>query len=102
MSKIYEVEPIVESALVENPETRDDNFLLYAVVLEKYIDVKMPMVEVFKNHKSLGIPSLETITRCRRKLQERNPKLAGNRSRKARDAEKGEMVDYALSDKQWY
>ncbi len=100
MSKIYQIEPIVEEALIKSPETRGDNFLLYIEVLKHYVDTSQSLWAIFKFHKELGIPSLESITRCRRKLQERNPELRANEE--ARKAEEAEFVDYALGDKQTY
>lgn len=95
MSKIYQVEPVVLDALKNNPATRGDNFILYIAVLKKYIDPKMSLQAVFENHKTLGIPSLETITRCRRKLQEQNPELRDEAADKLRKADEQEFVDYS-------
>ena len=104
MSKILEVEPLVEKALTEHPETRDDNFLLYNKVLANYIDIDGHSIGyVFEHHKDLGIPSLETITRCRRKVQERDHRLAPKRRvRELREAEENEHREYALADQAWY
>ena len=102
MSRIKEVEPLVREALIEHPITRDDNFHLYGVVLAHYIDVNMPLVEVFARHTELKIPSLETITRCRRKIQEREPELASQRAMEAREREEIEHEEYAVADKVWY
>lgn len=95
MSKIYFIEPIVEEALINKPETRGDNFLLYIEVLKKFIDTNMSLEAVFKNHIALGIPSLETITRCRRKLQEKNPELREPKSEGIRANEEQEFRDYS-------
>lgn len=75
MSRIYEVEPLVKEALIKKPETRGDNFLLYIEVLKKFINVDASLSFVFTHHKELGIPSLESITRARRKLQEKDHTL---------------------------
>ena len=95
MAKIYQIEPLVEEALRKNPPTRGDNFLLYIDVLKKFIDPKMSLEAVFLNHAALGIPSLETITRCRRKLQERDPNLRDQKATAIRDSEKQEFEAYA-------
>lgn len=95
MAKIYAIEPIVAEALQNVPATRGDNFILYIEVLRKFIDPKMSLQAVFENHKTLGIPSLETITRCRRKIQERNPELRDEAADKVRKDEEKEFVDYA-------
>lgn len=95
MSKIYMCEVLVEEALISNPATRGDNFILYIEVLKKFVDTKMSLEAVFLNHKSLGIPSLETITRCRRKLQELNPTLRDQEADKIRANEKDDFIEYS-------
>ena len=39
----------------------------------------MPLAEIMTQHKYLGLPSFESISRTRRKLQARYPELAGSR-----------------------
>ena len=95
MARIYLVEPIVEEALLTKPETRGDNFLLYIEVLRKFIDTNMSLEDVFRNHVVLGIPSLESITRARRKLQEKDPQLREPKSEKIRANEEQEYRDYS-------
>lgn len=98
MAKMSVLEPLVEKALRFHPETRGDNFLLYNQVLKHYIDTTAPIRDVFENHVSLGIPSLESITRCRRKIQERDPSLRPEESvQEARKAEESAYIDYANS-----
>ena len=101
MARINIIEPLVEEALINNKACRGDNFILYLEVLKKYIDTNLSLKDVFLHHRELGIPALETITRCRRKLQERNPELKSEASIE-REKESNAYVDYALSDKQWY
>lgn len=95
MAKISVVEPLVEKALRDNPKTRGDNFYLYIDVLKTFIDPKMSLEAVFENHKTLGIPSLETITRCRRKLQGKYPELRDDAADKVRQDEEKQFVNYA-------
>ena len=95
MARIKLIEPIVEQALIEEPATRGDNFLLYVAVLKKFIDPKMSLEDVFNNHVLLGIPSLESITRCRRKLQEQNPQLRDEKTSEIRSSEIDEYQKYA-------
>ena len=95
MAKIKQVEPIVERALIYHPETRGDNFLLYIEVLKEYIDTRLPIEHVFRNHKALRIPSLETITRCRRKLQETDPSLRDEEADEIRRQEANAFWDYS-------
>lgn len=102
MARINVIEPLVEEALINNKACRGDNFILYLEVLKKYIDTNLSLKDVFLHHRELGIPALETITRCRRKLQERNPELRDERMAKKRNEEQGNYIDYALGDKQIY
>lgn len=101
MVKFKQVEPLVEEALLNNKACRGDNFILYLEVLKKYIDLNLSIKDVFLNHEILGIPSLESITRARRKLQERNPDLKSEASI-LREKQANVYVDYALGDKQYY
>lgn len=95
MSKVYYLEPMVEEALINKPITRADNFALYEEILKHFIDTNMSLRDVFLNHVTLGIPSLESITRCRRKLQEKNPSLRNEKAVEIRAKEEKEYRDYA-------
>ena len=95
MAKITQIEPLVEKALAYHPETRGDNFLLYVEVLKHFIDTQLPLAYVFTHHKALGIPSLETITRCRRKLQELHPYLRDEKADAIRRQEAGAYKNYS-------
>jgi len=39
----------------------------------------MPLAEIMTQHKYLGLPSFESVSRTRRKLQARYPELVGSR-----------------------
>ena len=71
MSKIKRVESLVKSILELDPEARNDDFKLIAEVYY-YINTetgKLPFNVVMLAHKELKLPSVESITRARRKLQ---------------------------------
>jgi len=95
MAKIHQIEPLVEQALIYHPETRGDNFLLYIEVLRHFNVERLPLDYVFRNHKALRIPSLETITRCRRKLQEIDPSLRDEEADEIRRQEANAYYDYS-------
>lgn len=72
---------IVKRILIENPATRDDDMLLWGSFLAKFMIV-LPHEEfydVIQNARARKIPSYESITRARRKVQEREPNLRGKR-----------------------
>ena len=81
----------VKRILVMMPSTRDDDMLLYAVFCEWYSIVGRdePFFHVMKTAKQRGLPSYEGVTRARRKVQELEPYLCGNR-KKARKQEEAE------------
>lgn len=58
----------------------------------------MPLAEIMTQHKYLGLPSFESVSRTRRKLQEKHPELSGN-ARMQRLRETGEKA-YRKYDKE--
>ena len=86
VKKIKKVEPIVKRCLEKVPETRDNDTLL----ILKIWGVENPMlrnkdhsfIEFSKQLLDNQYTSSETITRCRRKLQEKHPELRGEKWKK--------------------
>ena len=97
MAKLKMVEPLVEEALINNKSCRGDNFILYLEVLKKYLHLNLAIKDVFLNHDLLGIPSLESITRARRKLQEKHPELKDVQAALIREQEEEAYIDYSRS-----
>lgn len=97
MAKVKIIEPLVEEALLKNKASRGDNFILYLEVLKKYIDLNLSIKDVFENHLILGIPSLESITRARRKLQEKHPELKDDDVAAVREMEEEDYKNYSRS-----
>lgn len=75
--KLNTVKKIVREILSNNEQSRGDDNILFLEVLKKMkLDVKEITLEAFfVNYDRLDIPSVETITRARRKAQEENPIL---------------------------
>lgn len=80
-SKLYDM---VFSVLQHFPETRDDDFLLYGYVCHNMMKgTKFPNVwnmtfgYICTNHLQLELPSYESVTRLRRKVQENEVELQG-------------------------
>lgn len=73
----------VKAILLENPKTRDDDMLLYGAFCMKHnlIAPDANFYVVMANAKRWGVPSYESVTRARRKVQEQEPYLCGNRRR---------------------
>lgn len=85
----------VKSLLIEIPETRDDDMLLYGIFCYRYgyVGQSSEFMAVMTNAKRLGMPSYESITRARRKIQENYPQLRGTRHN-ARKAEEEVYREY--------
>ena len=94
--KLRDLEPRVLRVLVDIPETRKDDFLLIKYVLDDVVSTEISFGSIMLNHKELGIPSFESITRCRRKLQEKNPELVDIPTLAIREEKFEEYKQYAL------
>ena len=72
---------LVKKILEQRPETRNSDMFLYTVLAqhiedEKGVDItEKPFCFVLCNLKKLGLPSLESVGRARRKIQEQYPHL---------------------------
>lgn len=98
MKNMRKLECIVKSALEESKEARDDDFLLifkvYKVINESviYKDFR----QVMRDHVEFGLPSFESITRARRKVQKEYPELqSSKKTKEIRAAEEKAFYNYA-------
>jgi len=101
MKGIYYTHQLVEDALINDPKLRDDDNLLYISVCKRINPhvIGMNFEDVLTNRSSMGIPSIETVGRCRRKIQETHPNLRS--SKKAEDARYDqfkEVMEYVSSE----
>ena len=81
--ELKQLKDIVIETLKQFDFTRGDDDLLYLNVLIK-LDAKIPtenlivdmrLADFFTYRKRYGFPSFESVSRCRRKVQEENPAL---------------------------
>lgn len=81
------LEEKVYKILASIPATRNDDYLLTSYVIESFLE-EMPyengitsieiseyFFEIMANHEAYGLPSIEDITRTRRRLQEKYAEL---------------------------
>lgn len=96
MGRISKWEKIVKPILEEYPAARSDDRVLYYWILKKMgFDLS---VSVSRFLLSEGSPNYETVTRVRRKLQEKYPELSEpSNVQKMRDNAQEEFLDYARS-----
>jgi len=82
MIELKKTTDLVKSILEEKPETRSSDNLLYIEVLNYYSDRYdfdiggFPFADVLRSMSKWHLPSLETVGRCRRRLQHSFPELA--------------------------
>lgn len=68
----------VAKTLEEYPRARDDDNFLIAVLYRNYYGiVNTSFFDVMTNRRGLDLPSPESITRIRRRLQEEQPLIYG-------------------------
>lgn len=96
MKKLKKLEVIVEEILRNDELSRkDDCYLILQVVRRLYpYDVGEKFETVMFNAKNKGI-SFESITRIRRKLQEKNPELKDEEIAKKRNIIQNEYIKYS-------
>ena len=96
MKKLKKLEVIVEEILRNDELSRkDDCYLILKVVRRLYpYDVGEKFETVMFNAKNKGI-SFESITRIRRKLQEKNPELKDEETAKKRNIIQNEYIKYS-------
>lgn len=103
MKNMRKLESIVKNALEDSKEARDDDFLLIFKVYKAINEsvVYKDFRQVMRDHVEFGLPSFESITRARRKVQKEYPELQSNkRTKEIRAAEEREFYNYANDT--WY
>lgn len=79
----------VKRILEERPETRDDDMKLYAIFVHMATGMspKVGFYEAMYNHFKYDLPSYESITRARRKVQEQVEGLRGTKRQRRKEME---------------
>lgn len=84
MPKFQSMEKIVSEVLEGNLQARKDDYVLMLCVCEKICPeiLNYPFWVVMKNHYTNKLPNWETVSRCRRKIQEKRPDLVSSETPK--------------------
>ena len=101
MRNVNLVRDAVKVVLTQNEEARNSDWVLIKEVLGFYTDTNMSLNEICNDAKdNIDIPSIETITRFRRKLQAKYPELRACtkvvKYRKERETEMKELMKGAV------
>ena len=96
IAHLEKLETVVEEILRKDQLSREDDcYLILQVVSKLYpYEVGKQFATVMFNAKNKGI-SFESITRCRRKLQERYPELKNEETANKRNKKQKEYIKYA-------
>lgn len=92
----FSLENIVYTVLLKNKQTRKDDFILVLEVIREYCPslIEMKIKDIMLEHKELGLPSFESITRARRKVQKGHPELIDKDAKKIRKELQKEYKNY--------
>lgn len=100
IDELYNLTTLVEDILIKYPHTRNSDAILYVKVIG-YINPqagRMPFDHVMYCLKDLGLPSIESVGRCRRKLQAEKPELWSDKQvQRYREENERVFEDYARS-----
>ncbi len=96
MAKLNRIKNIVLRVLTEHEEARKDDFILLRYVLDELgVPSNFDMRTMLHNHVIFGLPSFESITRARRRVQAENPELKDEKAVEIRAAEEKEYREFA-------
>lgn len=99
MSKINKIENLVKKTLEMYPDTRSDDFMLVAhvyLIMSNGYTSTISFNGIMENHTAMGLPSMESITRARRKLQNEYEELRATESmRRIRRKEEQDYKEYS-------
>ena len=96
MAKLNKISNIVLRVLTEHEEARKDDFILVRYVLDELgVPSNFDMRTMLHNHVIFGLPSFESITRARRKVQAEYPELKDAKAVEIRAAEEEEYREFA-------
>lgn len=90
------LEDIVYDVLIKKKLARDDDFILVLGVYETLCPnlLDMRLGSILLEHKEYGLPSFESITRARRKIQSQHYELISEKTRQKRKNLEKEYKDY--------
>ena len=90
-------EHMVFKILTRSLEARNDDYVLMAEIIAEYYPqvAELPFQTALREHEKYGVPSFESFTRVRRKIQASIPALRGNRKKKQRAEMEQQFRGYA-------
>ena len=94
--RLNKIEIKVTEILENCPRTRGDDWALLKEFYDEYVDTELFTFATMCNyHNELGLPSFESIRRCRQKVQAKRPDLVDPATAKLRRKLVDEFEEYA-------
>lgn len=97
--KLETMESLVTTILISSKRARKDDYFLYALVCLQLCPQcdKMSFTSVLCNQRNLSLPKWESVTRTRRRVQNKHPELFDSKTKLARAEEEQIYREYAKS-----
>lgn len=98
VEKLRKQEPLIKHILEEYPETRGDDFLLYAEVIREYNPELLTLSagSFLVGHSHYNVPNIKSVERVRRRLQAKYPELTSPKAKAKRSEEEQAYIGYAV------
>lgn len=96
MAKLNKISNIVLRVLDQHKDARKDDFILFSYVLDELgVPSNFDMRTMLRNSVIFGLPSFESVSRSRRKVQAAHPELKDAKAVEIRAAEEKEYREFA-------
>lgn len=96
MAKLDKIKNIVLRVLEKNTEARKDDFVLFSLVCDEMgVPINFDFRTMLNEHRLFGLPSWESVSRARRKIQAEQPELKDAKTAVIRTAEIKEYKEFA-------
>lgn len=99
MDNIKTTEAVVLRVLERNKRARTDDFILYGAVIKHLgVDLNTSLYTFLSTAKEfLKVPTFETVTRCRRHIQQKRPELKNCEIATLRENHQSNFKNYNLT-----
>lgn len=96
LTKLNQIKAIVGRVLETHEEARKDDFVLFALVCDEMgVPSNFDFRTMLREHKLFGLPSWESVSRARRKIQAEYRALTDEKTVEKRKEEEAKYLEFA-------
>lgn len=96
VSKLNRIKSVVSRVLERHEEARKDDFVLFALVCDEMgVPCNFDFRTMLHEHKLFGLPSWESVSRARRKIQAEHRALTDEKTVEKRKEEEARYMEFA-------